>query len=80
MESNVLDYEPHSALFVPDDDPLRFYRRICSMESGKFVFFEVNEQYAEQVAQQLRIHGYDDIQIKRDIYEKPRMVSGRIKE
>lgn len=80
MESNVLDYEPHSALFVPDDDPLRFYRRICSMESGKFVFFEVNEQYAEQVAQQLRIHGYDDIQIKHDIYEKPRMVSGRIKE
>ena len=80
MESNVLDYEPHSALFVPDDDPLRFYRRICSMESGKFVFFEVNERYAEQVAQQLRIHGYDDIQIKRDIYEKPRMVSGRIKE
>ena len=80
MESNVLDYEPHAALFVPDDDPLRFYQRICSMKSAKFVFFEVNERYAEQVAHLLRIHSYDDIQIKRDIYEKPRMVSGRIKE
>lgn len=80
MESNVLDYEPHSALFVPDGDPLRFYRRICSMKSAKFAFFEVNERYAEQVAQLLCIHGYDNIQIKRDIYEKPRMVSGRIKE
>ena len=80
MESTVLDYEPHSALFVPDNDPLRFYERICSMESGKFVFFEVNERFAQQVAQLLRKHNYDDIQIKCDIYEKQRMVSGRIKE
>ena len=80
MESTVLDYEPHSALFVPDDDPLRFYKRICSMESGKSVFFEVNERFAQQVAQLLRDNNYDNVQIKSDIYEKPRMVCGRIKE
>ena len=88
MESSVLDYEPHSALFVPDDDPLRFYKRICSMkesfrkdkESAKSIYLEVNERFAEQVAQLLNDNNFDNVQIKRDIYEKPRMVSGRIKE
>lgn len=80
MESNVLDYEPHSALFVPDDDPLLFYRRICSIKSTKSIYFEVNERFAEQVAQLLINNNFDNVQIKRDIYEKPRMVSGRIKD
>lgn len=80
MESNVLDYEPHSALFVPDDDPLRFYKRICSMDSADFVYFEVNERFAQQVAQLMRDNNFDNVQIKRDIYEKPRMVSGRAKK
>ena len=88
MESSDLDYEPHSALFVPDDDPLRFYKRICSMkesfrkdkESAKSIYLEVNERFAEQVAQLLNDNNFDNVQIKRDIYEKPRMVSGRIKE
>ena len=80
MESNVLDYEPHSALFVPDDDPLRFYKRICSLQMAKNIFFEVNERFAEQVAQLLRENNYDNIHIKNDIYEKQRMVCGRIKE
>ena len=77
MESNVLDYEPHSALFVPDDDPLQFYRRICSMKSGKSIFFEVNERFAEQVAQLLRDNNYNNVQIKTDIYGKQRMVCAR---
>ena len=80
MESNVLDYEPHSALFVPDDDPLRFYKRICSMDSANFVYFEVSERFAQQVAQLMRDNNFDNVQIKRDIYEKPRMVSGRVKK
>ena len=77
MESTVLDYEPHSALFVPDDDPLRFYKRICSMKSGKSIFFEVNERFAEQVAQLLRDSNYSNVQIKSDIYGKQRMVCAR---
>ena len=80
MESNVLDYEPHSALFVPDDDPLRYYKRICSMDSADFVYFEVNERFAQQVAQLMRDNNFDNVQIKSDIYEKPRMVSGRAKK
>ncbi len=87
MESTVLDYEPHSALFVPDDDPLRFYRRICSMtksfmgdkKSGLMLYFEVNGRFAQQVARLMRHNGYDNVQIKKDIYEKQRMVCGRIK-
>ena len=80
MEPTVLDYEPHSALFVPDDDPLRFYKRICSLKAAENIFFEVNERFAQQVAQLLRENNYNDVQIKRDIYEKQRMVAGRIKE
>lgn len=80
MESNVLDYEPHTALFVPDDDPLRFYERICSMKSGKNIYFEVNERFAQQVAQLMRDYHYDSMQIKSDIYGKQRMVSGRTED
>ena len=78
MEANVLDYEPASALFVPDDDPLRFYRRIVTMKSGKYLFFEINSRFGEQVAQLLCDAGYIDVKIHKDIYGKDRMVSGRI--
>ena len=80
MESNVLDYEPHTALFVPDDDPLKFYKQISALKIGKFVYFEVNERFAQNVAQLLAENNYDNIQVKSDIYEKQRMVCGRIKD
>ena len=79
MEARVLDHEPHSALFVPDDDPLVFYRRIASMKSGKSIYFEINEAYGKQVCEMMEALGYIDIQLKHDIYGKPRMVFGRIK-
>ena len=80
MDLNVLDYEPHTALFVPDNDPLRYYKRIVELGLSKYLYFEVNEKFASQVAQLLRENQYENIEIKRDIYEKERMVCGRIKE
>lgn len=79
MDSRVLDYEPHNALFVPDDDPLLFYRRIASMKSSNVLYFEINEAYGNQVCNMMNELGYKDVQIKNDIYGKARMVFGRIK-
>ena len=78
MEARVLDYEPASALFVPDDDALLFYRRIASLKAAKMLFFEINEAYGEQVCIMLHEMGYTDIELKEDIYGKPRMVFGRL--
>ena len=78
MDTRVLDYEPHSALFVPDDEPLLFYRRIAAMKSAKSLYFEINEAYGKEVCDMLKELGYTDIQLKHDIYGKPRMVFGRI--
>ena len=80
MDERVLKYEPHTALFVPDDNPLLFYHRIASMKSAKSIFFEINEAYGKQVCEMMHTLGYTDIQLKNDIYGKPRMVFGRIKE
>ena len=84
MRPNVLNYEPHTALFVPDDDPLRFYRRIASLFSpfrgteGAYLFFEINESYASQLSAMLSGLGYSDIQITKDIYGKDRIIEGRM--
>ena len=78
MDTRVLDYEPHSALFVPDEEPLLFYRRIAAMKSAKSLYFEINEAYGKEVCDMLKELGYTDIQLKHDIYGKPRMVFGRI--
>ena len=78
MDARVLDYEPHSALFVPNDEPLLFYRRIATMKSAKSLYFEINEAYGKEVCDMLKELGYTDIQLKHDIYGKPRMVFGRI--
>ena len=78
MESNVLDYEPASALFVPDDDPLLFYRRIASLKSGRHLFFEINSRFGAETAQLLRDSGYSNVTVYHDMYGKQRFVSGRI--
>ena len=78
MRPNVLNYEPASALFVPDDDPLRFYRRIASLHLGKYLFFEINEAYSAELSALLTQLGYTDIQITNDIYGKPRIIEGRM--
>ncbi len=80
MDKRVLDYEPASALFVPDSDPLRFYRRIAEMRKGRHLFFEINEVYGDEMCDLLCGLGYKDMQLRRDIYGKARMVYGRIAE
>lgn len=77
MESNVTDYEPASALFVPDDDPLLFYRRITeiasrALVSGGSLWFEINPLYADGVADLLRANGFNDVSILLDSYGKRR--------
>ena len=87
MRPNVLDYEPHTALFVPDDDPLLFYRRIAELfaqtsnikhQTSQHLFFEINEAYPAEVAAMLGNLGYTDIHITHDIYGKPRIIEARM--
>ena len=77
MDTSVLDYEPHSALFVPDQDPLLFYRRIAELRLAPYLYFELNEAYAQQTADILQSMGYQDIILKNDSYGKPRILAAR---
>ena len=82
MEDNVLQYEPHLALFVPDDDPLLFYRAIadfgrdCLADEG-WLFFEANRLYCNQVGELLRQRGYEDVEVGKDQFDNDRFVTGR---
>ena len=79
MECNVLEHEPHLALFVPDDDPLLFYRAIAqyaaeTLKAQGSLFFEVNPFYADDLAQMLRMMSYHDISIRQDQFGKTRFL------
>ena len=83
MEAQVLDYEPARALFVPDDDPLLFYRALVSLalralRPGGWLLLEVNRAYAEQTAELLRQAGMVDVEVRCDAFGNPRMVGGRL--
>ena len=83
MEPNVMEHEPHTALFVPDDDPLLFYRSIAqyalrALRPGGHLYFEVNPQYAVALQQLLSMMSYHDIQIKTDAYGKQRMLKATL--
>ena len=85
MERNVLDYEPASALFVPDDDPLVFYRSIVlqavsALEAGGRVYFEVNRRFADEVAAMLTSQGFDDARVHLDTFGNPRFVTAQISQ
>lgn len=79
MQKNVLDYEPHIALFAPPEDPLYFYRRIgmlakAKLSSGGQLFFEVHQDYGQQVAGLLRTLGFGQTELRKDLYGRPRMI------
>ena len=80
MDANVLDWEPELALFVPDDDPLRFYRRIADLgrelllPDGK-LYFEINQAYGRETAHILEMNQYHDVRVIRDIFGKERIVT-----
>ena len=85
MRPNVLVFEPHTALFVPDSDPLKFYRRIAELFSfpkGRvgvgLLFFEINEAFGEEMSAMLADLGYTDILITNDSYGKARIVEARM--
>lgn len=82
MERNVLDYEPPTALFVPDDDPLLFYRAIAAygqqaLKPGGRLYFELNPRYADDVSRLLSMMSYHDIRPRKDNYGKQRMISAQ---
>ena len=80
MEANVLDWEPGLALFVPDDDPLRFYRRIARLGCdlllpGGKLYFEINQAYGRETAHILEMNQYRDVRVIKDIFGKDRIVT-----
>ena len=80
MDANVLDWEPELALFVPDDDPLRFYRRIADLgrelllPEGR-LYFEINQAYGRETAHMLEMNQYRDVRVIKDIFGKDRIVT-----
>ena len=82
MERNVLDYEPHTALFVPDDDPLLFYRTIgqkalTMLAPGGILCFEINPLYCDQLIELLRSQGYGEVEAVSDSFGKRRFVKAK---
>lgn len=80
MDAHVLDWEPSLALFVPDDDPLRFYRRIACLGhkllkgNGK-LYFEINRAYGDETAQMLKESGYHHVCVVKDLFGNNRIVT-----
>lgn len=82
MHTNVLDHEPHLALFVPDDDILLFYREIARrgrrmLTAGGRLYFEIYHRAASQMQAMLSQEGYTDIELREDLSGKPRMICCR---
>lgn len=81
MERNVLEHEPHIALFVDDDDPLLFYRCIADignhlLNDGGLLFYEINRQYGAETIAMLQASGYSNIVIRQDQFGNDRMAKG----
>ena len=81
MSDNVLCYEPELALFVPDSDPLLFYRAIAryaskALKPGGRLLFETNTAYVHEVAQAMANEGFTAIEVRNDCFGKPRLVKG----
>ena len=82
MEQHVLDHEPHQALFVPDEDPLVFYKAIgqyaChALANHGYLFFEINPLYATEITKMLDVMGFFEIETRKDQFGKVRFVRAR---
>jgi release factor glutamine methyltransferase len=80
MHANVLNFEPHLALFVPDEDPLLFYRAIGSwgqqlLKTGGKLYLEIYENLANELVQLLLSQGYNQVQVHPDLNGKNRMIT-----
>lgn len=84
IRKNVLDYEPSTALFVPDNDPLLFYRSIARTSKkilkrdGK-LYFEIYELLAHEMIAMLKDEGYSDVTLREDFRGKPRMICATLR-
>lgn len=81
MAVNVLEHEPHTALFVPDTDPLLFYRAITrlamqTLSKGGRLYFEINPIYADDTCRMMRAEGMTAVELRSDMYGKQRMAKG----
>lgn len=82
MRANVLDYEPSTALFVSDNDPLVFYRKILefaqkALKPNGEVWFEINEKYGNETAELCHSEGFKNVEIIRDFRERERILRAR---
>ena len=82
MEKNVLEYEPSIALFVPDEDPLKFYRAIAeyassALKSEGALYFEINPIYEKETREMLEELSFKDIETKEDAFGKKRMMKAK---
>ena len=82
MTDSVLLHEPHTALFVPNTDPLRFYRVIAqlalsNLSPGGTLYFEINRAYGAETCNLLRDLGFRDVELRKDFYGNDRMVRAR---
>ena len=83
MHTKVTDFEPHTALFVPENDPLIFYKAIADfalthLKKGGLLFFEINESYGEQIVELLDNKLFKNIELRKDMSGKFRMVKAQI--
>jgi release factor glutamine methyltransferase len=83
MHANVTDFEPHSALFVPEHDPLIFYRAIAhfakaNLQPGGLLFFEINESYGQETLELLQLTGFINTELRKDMSGRDRMIKAVI--
>ena len=82
MHNNVLDWEPHTALFVPDSDPLLFYRTIAEkglqmLAPNGTLYFEINRAHGAETTKMLADYGYTDIELRKDFADNDRMIKAK---
>ncbi len=81
MTRNVLDNEPHLALFVADVNPLQFYKAICKFAQQYLkpkgqLYFEINAYLGNEMVDLLTLYQFENIELKKDIFRKDRMIVG----
>lgn len=80
MERTVTEWEPHTALFVPDNDALLFYRAIArigqteALHAGGYIYVEINQQLGKETMELFESFGYSDLVLRKDIYGNDRMI------
>ena len=79
MHRNVLEFEPHQALFVPEDDPLLFYRAIVrfastALKSGGQLYFEINRQFGQETLNMIKQESTLQPTLRKDISQNDRMI------